>query len=66
VAQDGLEVVNTLRKNYKDVPVSSISGETDPQKLKDVAAGGLPLMNKPIQPEMLRKNIAQMPEKNDE
>ncbi len=63
---DGLEVVNTLRKNYKAVPVLLISGETDPQKLKDVAASGFPLMNKPIQPEMLRKNIAQMLEQKDE
>ncbi len=63
---DGLEVVNTLRKNYKAVPVLLISGETDPRKLKDVAASGFALMNKPIQPEMLRKNIAQMLEKSDE
>lgn len=56
----GLDVVNTLLKEFKVVPVLLISGETDPQKLKDVAASGFPLMNKPIQPETLRKTIAQM------
>ncbi|MBI3229139.1 MAG: hybrid sensor histidine kinase/response regulator [Burkholderiales bacterium] len=57
---DGLSVVNTLRKQNKSVPVLLISGETDPAKLRDVAASGFPLMNKPIQPEALRKNIAHM------
>lgn len=56
----GLDVVNALLKEFKIVPVLLISGETDPQKLKDVAVSGFPLMSKPIQPEMLRKNIAQM------
>jgi signal transduction histidine kinase len=60
----GLAVVNALRQRWHDLPVILISGETDPGKLKDVAASGFPLMNKPILPEMLRKNIAQMLEQS--
>ena len=62
--ENGLLVVNDLLQTWKNLPVLLISGETDPRKLRDVAASGFPLMNKPIQPEMLRNNILQILEKS--
>lgn len=61
---NGLDVVQSLREEWNHLPVLLISGETDPAKLRDVAASGLPLMNKPIQAEMLRKNLAQLLERS--
>lgn len=57
---NGLKVVQELRTQFGLLPVILISGETDPNQLRDVANSDLPLMNKPIQPELLRKNLLQM------
>ena len=62
--ENGLLVVNALRQTWKNLPVLLISGETDPSKLRDVAASGFPLMNKPIQAEKLRDTISQILEKS--
>lgn len=58
--ENGLQVVNALRQTWKNLPVLLISGETDPDQLRDVAASGFPLMNKPIQADMLRKTLFQL------
>ena len=54
---DGLQVVVALRKQWGPIPVLLASGETDPSKLKGVAASGFPLLHKPISPETLHQNI---------
>ena len=58
--ENGLFIVTALRQTWKNLPVLLISGETDPQKLRDVAASGFSLMNKPIQAETLRNNLLQI------
>ncbi|WP_338847793.1 ATP-binding protein [Massilia sp. W12] len=56
----GLQVAQLLQNSQPGLAVLLVSGETDPAKLRDVADSGLPLMNKPVEPEALREHIARM------
>lgn len=55
--EDGLRTVLALRARWGDIPVLLASGETDPDKLKDAAASGFPLLHKPVSPENLREAV---------
>lgn len=60
--ETGIEAIDRLHEEYNDdaIPALLVSGDTDPQRLIEVAARGWPLLHKPVDPALLRSTIAQL------
>ncbi|MGJ7530163.1 ATP-binding response regulator [Variovorax sp. GB1P17] len=60
--QTGIQAIDRLHEEYNDdtIPALLVSGDTDPQRLIEVAARGWPLLHKPVDPTQLRTAIAQL------
>jgi signal transduction histidine kinase/ActR/RegA family two-component response regulator len=54
---DGITTVHTLRKIYPDLPALLVSGDTDPQRLREADAAGISLLHKPVSGKLLTKAI---------
>ena len=51
----GVEAIERLRREFgADIPALVITGDTAPQRLRDVKAAGHQLLHKPVRPAMLR------------
>jgi signal transduction histidine kinase/CheY-like chemotaxis protein len=52
----GVDLIEALREEYNDpdLPALLVSGDTDPKRLVDAAAHGIPLLHKPIEVDVLR------------
>lgn len=55
---NGLETINRLQQIYPGLPSIIISGDTAPDRLQMAAAAGVPVLNKPVQAEPLKRAIA--------
>lgn len=56
---DGLAVIEQLRSGFNDeLPAILVTGDTGPDRLRDVAASGLGLLHKPVSKAALRLAIA--------
>lgn len=55
---NGLDMIETLRDEYNcDIPALLITGNTDPERLREAAASGLRVLHKPVSPHQLRRVI---------
>lgn len=53
-AMDGVETAGALRQILPDLPVLIVSGASDPARAAKIAASGLPLIRKPVDPDQVR------------
>ena len=60
--QTGIEAIAQVREEYNDEAIAAllVSGDTDPQRLVDVARHDLPLLHKPVDPVQLEATIARL------
>ena len=60
--QTGIDAIKRLHEEYNDeaIPALLVSGDTDPQRLAEVAEHGWPMQNKPVDPDRLRSTIARL------
>lgn len=57
---DGLAVIEQLRGSFNDeVPALLITGDTGPERLRDIMASGVSLLHKPVHEAALREAISQ-------
>jgi len=59
---NGIEAIERVREEYNDDAIAAllVSGDTDPQRLIEVAQRGLPLLHKPVDPAHLEAAIARL------
>ncbi len=51
----GVDAIQRLRIRFgASIPAILVSGETDPERLREARASGLPLLYKPVSPKTLR------------
>ncbi|MFD4840411.1 hybrid sensor histidine kinase/response regulator [Achromobacter sp. NPDC058515] len=57
--ETGIHVIERLREEYNDpdLPALLVSGDTDPARLAEAAARGVPLLHKPVQVQALREHV---------
>jgi CheY-like chemotaxis protein len=64
--ESGIEVIRAIREEFNmEIPAALITGDTDPDRLKEARASGLPLLHKPVTPSRLRALLAQMLREED-
>ncbi|WP_313388140.1 PAS domain-containing hybrid sensor histidine kinase/response regulator, partial [Rhodospirillum rubrum] len=57
--ENGVEAVRLVRDHFAQaVPALLLTGDTAPQRLREADASGLPLLHKPVKPEVLRGALA--------
>jgi two-component system, sensor histidine kinase len=60
-AEDGIGALRRLQAKFASpVPAALITGDTDPQRLREAAASGLPLLHKPVARASLRALIGNL------
>jgi two-component system, sensor histidine kinase len=53
--ENGLAVIDSLRAEFnQDIPALLITGDTGPERLREIQASGLSVLHKPVQDEVLR------------
>jgi len=52
--ESGIETVRSLRARVGEVPALLVTGDTAPERLREAAASGLPLLHKPVFADALR------------
>jgi signal transduction histidine kinase/CheY-like chemotaxis protein len=59
---NGLDIVERLRAKWgRDVPALVVTGDVSAAQLRDIAASGLQVMHKPVNPARLRAWLASLP-----
>ena len=60
--ETGIHVIERLREEYNDpdLPALLVSGDTDPARLTEAAARGVPLLHKPVQVQALREHVTSL------
>jgi len=60
--ETGIHVIERLREEYNDPDLAAllVSGDTDPARLAEAAARGIPLLHKPVQVQALRERVTAM------
>lgn len=60
--ETGIHVIERLREEYNDpdLPALLVSGDTDPARLSEAAARGIPLLHKPMQVQALREHVTSL------
>ncbi|CAG9252860.1 Histidine kinase [Paraburkholderia unamae] len=60
--ETGVHLIEALRDEYNDpdLPALLVSGDTDPNRLVDAAAHGIPLLHKPIEVDVLREWVRKL------
>jgi CheY-like chemotaxis protein len=52
--ETGLDAIELLRSEFCiDIPALLVTGDTAPERLREIVASGLPVLHKPLQPETL-------------
>jgi signal transduction histidine kinase len=55
--ESGIETVRALRARLGEIPALLVTGDTAPERLREAAASGLPLLHKPVFADALRTAI---------
>jgi CheY-like chemotaxis protein len=64
--KSGIEAVARLRRAFNaSIPAFLISGDTDPERLREARASGYHLLHKPVRPMALRAMLSQFLAKHD-
>jgi two-component system, sensor histidine kinase len=59
--ENGAALVKVLREQFNDdIPALLLTGDTDPSRLREAEASGLPILHKPLSPARLRALIASL------
>lgn len=59
--ETGIQVVDRLREEFNDdIPALIVTGDTGPERLREVQASGLHILHKPLNPSRLRAFIASL------
>ena len=60
-AEDGIQVIEMLRSEFNaDIPALLVTGDTDPDRLREAEVSGLPILHKPLNPARLRTLIVNL------
>ena len=60
-AENGLAVIDALRSEFnQDIPALLITGDTGPERLREIEASGLSVLHKPVQNEVLRQALGNL------
>lgn len=58
--ESGLDAVELVREEFNaDIPAAIITGDTGPERLREVEASGLAILHKPVNPARLRALLAE-------
>lgn len=60
--ETGVHLIERLREEYndQDLPALLVSGDTDPARLAEAAALGIPLLHKPVEVQALREKVTEL------
>jgi CheY-like chemotaxis protein len=59
--ENGLAVINTLRSEFnEDIPALLVTGDTGPERLREIEASGMSVLHKPVQEKTLRDALGQL------
>ncbi len=59
--QTGMDAMNVINKQVgKKIPAVLVTGDTDPDRLREAQDSGLPLLHKPVRPAKLRTMIGRL------
>lgn len=59
--EDGISVVEALRAEFnEDIPAVLITGDTGPERMREIEASGLLVLHKPIPEDLLRESLSQL------
>jgi len=57
----GIEVIQMVRGHYvKAIPAIIITGDTDPEQLKETTKAGFPVLHKPVAAAKLQRQIMEV------
>ncbi|MEH3062330.1 MAG: response regulator [Methylobacterium radiotolerans] len=57
--QTGAEAIATLRQHWgRPIPAILITGDTAPVRMREALDSGVPLIHKPVRPDLLQKALA--------
>jgi len=59
--ESGLSVIDALRHEFnEDIPALLITGDTGPERLREIEASGLSVLHKPVQEQVLRDALGRL------
>ena len=59
--ETGIEVIDAIREEFnKDIPAILITGDTAPERIRDMQASGIPILHKPIQEKELLSAMVEL------
>jgi two-component system, sensor histidine kinase len=59
--EDGLAVIDSLRSEFnEDIPALLITGDTGPERLREIQASGLSVLHKPVHDQVLREALGRL------
>jgi CheY-like chemotaxis protein/anti-sigma regulatory factor (Ser/Thr protein kinase) len=59
--ENGLAVIDALRSEFnEDIPALLVTGDTGPERLREIEASGLSVLHKPLQEQTLREALGQL------
>jgi len=59
--ENGITVIEKIRHEFNaDIPAFLITGDTGPERLREAAVSGLPILHKPLNPAKLRTLMAHL------
>jgi signal transduction histidine kinase len=59
--ENGLSVIDSLRSEFnEDIPALLITGDTGPDRLREIEASGLSILHKPVPDQMLREALGRL------
>ena len=59
--ENGLSVIDSLRSEFnEDIPALLITGDTGPERLREIQASGLSVLHKPVRDEALRDALGRL------
>jgi DNA-binding NtrC family response regulator len=58
--ETGLQAIEALRRTRPDLPALLITGDTAPERLAEISASRIPMLHKPVQPNVLVEKITSL------
>lgn len=59
--EDGISVVESIRAEFNDdIPAVLITGDTGPERIREIEASGLMVLHKPLREEQLRASLSRL------
>jgi signal transduction histidine kinase len=59
--ETGISVIDTLRAEFnQDIPALLVTGDTGPERLREIEASGMSVLHKPLQESVLRRALGEL------